>query len=331
MKIHRAFCSSILVMLSCVFLMSQTTTQTPPAPASEAANLIKQARQLNSDGKQDEAIALYEKAIKTASGKDLYDAHLGEGIALDLKGQYDEARKHLAKAIEIAPADSKIQALKAMAFSYAFQRNAKEAAKFENQAFDMQIAAQKFVDAAGTANELARIQLESGDIADAAKTYKTGYDTALKATLTPAERDLWDFRWEHAQARIAARKSQLVNSLSAHRGLMDEAQKHVAAAKAILDKGTNPNQAIFFPYLTGYVAFYTGDYKTAIADLQKADQKDPFILALIAQAYEKSGDQSQAMDYYRKVLAINSHNPTNAFARPLAQKMAIRTDPSTRA
>ncbi|MCU1308319.1 MAG: hypothetical protein JWN45_3014 [Acidobacteriaceae bacterium] len=309
MKTHRAHCSLFVVVLACASLVSQTSPQTPAAPATEAADLIKQARQLNSDGKQNEAIVLYEKVIKAASGKDLYDAHLGEGVALDLKGQYDEARKHLAKAIEIAPADSKIQALKAMAFSYAFQRNAKEAAKFENQAFDSQIAAQKFVDAAGTANELARIQLESGDIDDAAKTYKLGYDTALKAPLTPAERDLWDFRWEHAQARIAARH-----------GNKDEAQKHVAAAKAILDKGTNPNQAIFFPYLTGYVAFYSGDYKTAIADLKQADQKDPFILALIAQAYEKTGDRSQAMDYYRKVLAINSHNPTNAFARPLAQK-----------
>jgi len=41
-----------------------------------------------------------------------------------------------------------------MAFSYAFQRNAKEAAKFENQIFDSQIAAQKFVDAAGTPTNL---------------------------------------------------------------------------------------------------------------------------------------------------------------------------------
>src|SRR6266404_7041397 len=127
MKIHRAFCSLFVVVLVCASLVSQTSPQTPAAPATEAADLIKQARQLNSDGKQDEAIVLYEKAIKVASGKDLYDAQLGEGIALDLKGQYDEARKHIAKAIELAPPDSKIQALKAMAFSYAFERNAKEA------------------------------------------------------------------------------------------------------------------------------------------------------------------------------------------------------------
>jgi tetratricopeptide (TPR) repeat protein len=307
--IARACCNALVAILFCslTLLMAQTSPQTTaPSPSSEAADLIKQARQLNSDGKQSEAIELYEKVIKTASGKDLYDAHLGAGSALDLKGQYDEARKHLAKAIELAPADSKIQALKAMAFSYAFQRNAKEAAKFEQEALNQQTAAKKFTDAAGTANELARIFLESGEIDPAFNWYRNGYSIA---SMVPAEKDLWDFRWEHAQARVAAR-----------RGQKDEAQKHVAAAKAILDKGTNPNQAIFFPYLTGYVAFYSGDMKTAITELHKADQKDPFILALIAQAHEKSGDKSQAMDYYRKVLTINSHNPTNAFARPIAKK-----------
>ena len=81
----------------------------------------------------------------------------------------------------------------------------------------------------------------------------------------------------------------------------------------------------FYPYLSGYVAFYLGDYKTAIAELQKADQKDPFVLSLLAQAYEKSGDKAQALDYYRKVLTINSHSPTNAFARPLAKRKSRST------
>ncbi|HLX76522.1 MAG TPA: hypothetical protein VKR26_17370, partial [Terriglobales bacterium] len=99
---------------------------------------------------------------------------------------------------------------------------------------------------------------------------------------------------------------------------------HVAAAKTILDKGGNPNQQRFFPYLQGYVAFYANDYKGAIADLQKADQHDPFILALLAQACEKSGSPEQAINYYRQTLAINIHNPTNAFARPLAQQKLSR-------
>jgi len=76
----------------------------------------------------------------------------------------------------------------------------------------------------------------------------------------------------------------------------------------------------FYPYLVGYVAFYTGDYKTALAEFLQGNQTDPFILSLIAQTHEKLGDQAAAMDYYKKVMASTAHNPTNAFARPLARK-----------
>ena len=58
----------------------------------------------------------------------------------------------------------------------------------------------------------------------------------------------------------------------------------------------------------------------AIADLQKASQDDPFILLLLAQSYEKSGDAARAKEYYQKVMANNGHGPTNAFARPVARK-----------
>jgi tetratricopeptide (TPR) repeat protein len=127
--------------------------------------------------------------------------------------------------------------------------------------------------------------------------------------LSDADRDLWNFRLQNAKARIAARE-----------GKRPEASAEEAAAKATLDKGKIPDQQRFYPYLAGYVAFYAGDYKTAIDQLQKADQKDPFILVLLAQAYEKSGNQPEATKYYKQVLTINSHNPTNAFARPLAEK-----------
>jgi tetratricopeptide (TPR) repeat protein len=289
-----------------VLLAGACLAQQPAAPT--ALDLVKQGQKLNSEGKQDEALALYRRALEMSPN--LYEAHLESGIALDLKGNYGEAREHLTKAIELAPAAAKQQALRTMAFSYAFEGNAGEAAKFEQQVFDARLSAQDFIGAGEAANEIARIYLESGDTSNANKRYHLGYVTALlKPDLSDPNKYLWLFRWENAQARIAARQ-----------GKADEARQHVAAAKTALDKANNPDQARFFPYLTGYVAFYTGDYKTAVADLQKADQRDPLILLLLGESYEKSGDRSQAMDYYRKVLAINTHNPTNAFARPLAKK-----------
>ena len=291
-----------------VFLLLTGACCAQQTPAPTALDLVKQGEKLNGEGKQDDALALYNKALEMSPN--LYEAHLAAGIALDLKANYPEARQHFVKAIAVAPADSKQQALRAMAMSYAFGGNTNEAAKFEEQVIDARMAAHDYIGAAEIANELARIYLESGTTIDAYKLYKSGYETAQrKPDLTDADKNLWLFRWEHAQARIAAR-----------RGKADEAHQHVAAAKAALDKANNPDQARFFPYLTGYVAFYTADYKTAIADLQKADQRDPLILALLAESYEKSGDRSQAMDYYRKVLASNAHSPTNAFARPLAKK-----------
>ncbi len=137
-----------------------------------------------------------------------------------------------------------------------------------------------------------------------------GHDTGLKEPdIKAARQDLWEFRWEHAQARIAARS-----------GNQTEAQKRVAAAKAILDKGTNPEQTQFLPYLQGYVAFYAGDYKAALEELLKANQNDPFIQCMIGQTYEKLGDKGKAVEYYRKASAAISHNTTAAYAVPFSKK-----------
>jgi Flp pilus assembly protein TadD len=291
-----------------VTCMGQAARAQAAAPSDDAQALVKQGQKLNSEGKQDEALKLYKRALEKSPNS--YEAHLESGVALDLKGDYAAAREHLKKAINAAPADQKDRALRAMAFSYAFESDATEAEKYEKQVFDALMAKSDFEAAAGVANELARIKLESGDIDGAANWYKTGYDTAMrKADMKETDKSLWAFHWAHAQARIAARRRQ-----------HDEAQKQVAAAKAALEKAKNPDQAQFFPYLTGYLAFYDGDYKTAITELRKASQEDPFILMLLAQSYEKAGDAARAKEYYGKVMANNGHGPTNAFARPVARK-----------
>ena len=276
----------------------------------DPADLIKQARQLNSDGKQDAALALYRQALERSP--DLFDAHLGAGVALDLKGAYKEARQHFEKAIQLAPEASRNQALTNMGISYVFEGNAKNASTFYRQVFDRQMTAGDLGGAAGTANALARLYLESGDLENAFKWYQTGYETSRRQPNLPGDQvDLWDLRWAHAQARIAARK-----------GNAGEARKQVAIVKTLLDKGTNPDQQIQYAYLAGYVDLYRKDYPGAIAELQKADQTDPFILFLLAQAYEKSHDAAKAREYYAKVLASNAHTPNNAFARQMARKKA---------
>ena len=296
-----------LILLSTFSLAQQPAPAQAPTPGSPE-DLVQQGQKLSREGKQDEALALYSRALDRSP--ELFEAHLAAGMALDLKGEYAEAREHFTKAIEAALADSKQQAQRALAISYVFEGDAYKASEPELEVFNARSAKNDLVGAAETCNELARIYLELGDPDHAYKWYKTGYETASrKPDLSEADKNLWLFRWESAQARVAAR-----------RGQAGEAQQHVAAAKAALNNAKNPDQERFVPYLMGYVAFYNGDYKTAIAELLKADQHDPLNLVLLAQAYEKSGDVATAKDFYRKVLESNGHSPTNAFARPLAKK-----------
>ncbi len=283
----------------------------PPSPASQDPNAeaLKQAQQAVREGKLDDALALCLKILEASP--DSSTANNQAGIALDLMGRYTEARAHFTRAIAAsATPETRAQALRSMAMSHAFEHDCKGATPYESQLYESYLAAKDFYNAGEIANELARVCIESGSLDQAERWYLMGRDAGLKEPdIKPERRDLWEFRTEHALARLAAR-----------RGNAAEARKHVAAAKAVIDRGTNPNQAVFVPYLTGYVAFYLGDDAAALQDLQKANQNDPFILSLIAQAYERMGDKAKAMEYYRKVLTFNIHNPTGALSRPLAKK-----------
>lgn len=260
------------------------------------------------EGKTDEALAIYKNAAETFPNS--VAANTQAGVALDLAGKYSDARKYFTKAIDVAPtAQAKGQAQRSMAMSYAFEGDCKNTIKYESPLYEQYLAAKDYFNAGETADEAARVCVDAGSLDLAYEWYKKGHDAGMNEE-PPAQKDLWSYRWEHAQARIAAR-----------RGNHAEAEKHVAAAKALLDKGTmQANQAAFFPYLTGYVAFYANDYKTALADFQKANQNDAFIQVMIAQTYEKLGDKDKAMEYYKKVLTFNGHNPPAAYARPLAKK-----------
>jgi tetratricopeptide (TPR) repeat protein len=295
--------TGFLILLVAVSL---TGCRTPAdSPAVDA--LITQAGKLDLAGQHDAAIALFRQALEREPAS--YDAHYGLARALDLAGRYDEARRHFTRAIDLATPADKDQAQRMMAIAWTFAGNVSEAARGFRQVFDRRVADGSFAGASEVANELGRVYLEHGDLDLADEWYRTGRETALREANLPAWRvDLADMRWAHARARIAAR-----------RGQADEAHRQEALVKQLLDKGGNDDQQIQYHYLLGYVRYHLGDDRGAIVELEQADQKDPFILLLIAQAHEKMGDQARAREYYRLVLISTSHAVSNAFARPVAR------------
>ena len=306
MKASIAFIPGAVLVLSASLapLLAQT-----PGSQQEQPEFIRQGQHLMREGKFDDALALYRQTAQVSPNS--VPANIAAGSVLDLMGQGEQARLYLTKAIQVADTpELKAMAQRAKAMSYAFEGNCERAVQYEQQVLDYYRSVKNFFQQGEIADEAARVCLDSGDLDTAHHWYELGHDTGLKEPdIKPARQDLWEFRWEHAQARIAAR-----------RGNQADAQKHVAAAKSILDKGTNPEQAQFFPYLQGYVAFYGGDCKTALEELLMANQNDAFIQCMIGQTYEKLGDKDKALEYYRKALAAISHNPTAAYAVPFAKK-----------
>lgn len=281
------------------------------SPAQAQSDLLRQGQQRMRQGNVEEALALYTRELTT--NPDSVAANNAMGVALDVEGRTAEARKYFAKAIEVAPnAQAKAAAERAMAMSYAFDNDCANTIKYERMVIGYWAAEKNFYQQGEMMTEGARVCLEAGDLDTAHAYYKLGRDAGLKEPgIQPDRVSLWNYRWEHAQARIAAR-----------RGDKAQAEKHVAAARALLDKDPEmaKAQAIFFPYLTGYVALYTGDPKAALADLAKANQNDPFIQCLIGQAHEKLGERDQAIQAYTKAYSTTAHNPPAAFAKPFARK-----------
>jgi len=300
---------ALLLLSSCLGAQTSPANPPPQQPQQQQPEFIRQGQQLMRDGKLEEALALYRQTLQTSP--DSLPAMSAAGVVLDLMGKGAEARKYFAKAIELAPTpERKASAHRAMAMSWAFEGDCQKTLEHQQQTLDYFVSVKDFFQQGEIADEGARVCLDVGDWKTALKWYQMGHDAGLREPEIKADRqDLWAFRWEHAQGRIAARQ-----------GHKDEAQKHVEAAKAILAKGTNPQQVPFLPYLTGYVALYTGDNKTALEELQKSNQNDPFIQCLIAETYEKLGDKAKAMEYWRKASVTTAHNPAGAYARRVTRK-----------
>ncbi|MGE3275852.1 MAG: tetratricopeptide repeat protein [Vicinamibacterales bacterium] len=280
-----------------------------PALAQDAAALAAQGKQLQAQGKLDEAETAFRNAL--AADPASFDASMGLGAILDLKGRYEDARASFQVAIDNAPVGSRRDAVIAVATSLSFEKRGLEAIRRYEEVWQEQVALEETAAAAASANAIGRIALETDNIDAAKMWYERGNYLAhrLAMEIPESELILWDLRLIHAQGRILAREGKADEAWAR----LDEFDKDMAErAKPDEDRAIRQ-------YLAGYIAYYLKDYNRAIKELQKADLKDPFISNLLAMAYEGKGDRKNAQKYYKLTLESTAHSLQNAFARPIAQ------------
>jgi tetratricopeptide (TPR) repeat protein len=248
-----------------------------------------------------------------------------EAQQLDSRGQHADARALFQQLIDSATTPrERAAAQRRMAMSYGFENNCAKAIEYEEmvigywQTRESAEPQNAFYQQGEMANEAARVCIDAGNLDEAERMYRRGSELGNREPeprTHPAS--IWDYRLHHALARIAAR-----------RGNKAEAEWHVAAARRTLDADTAMarQQERFYPYLTGYVALYTGDLSRAESEMTRAlaieqNQRDPFMHALLGMTYEKMGRANDAKTAYEKSYSLaTSHNPPAAFSRPFARR-----------
>ncbi len=271
------------------------------------------------------SLAAAQDRVSSPAAANPAAAALRDASRLDTEGATSQARVRFQQLIDSAPDPAaKAAAQRAMAMSYAFDGDCVNTVRYEQMAIaywatreaaDPQNA---FYQEGELANEAARVCIDAGNLDVAERWYRAGYALGLKepAPKTHAK-SLWDFRLAHALARLAAR-----------RGQQAEAQRQVAAARAILagDSAMAAQQARFFPSLVGYVALSTDSLQTAESELTRAiampgNARDPFLHCLLAMTEEKLGRAERAKAHYQQAYDLaTAHNPPSAFARPYARR-----------
>jgi tetratricopeptide (TPR) repeat protein len=271
-------------ILSVAVVCAFAVAAASPLQAQRGSGPLNDAAQLDRDGATEQALAIYQSVLDTVSD----------------------------------PAD-RARVQRSMAMSYAFAGDCANTIRYEQMVIDYWRTQEEadpqnaFYQEGEMADEGARVCVDVGDLDTAEEWYRRGHELGLKEPeprTHPAS--LWDYRLAHALGRIAAR-----------RGDVEEARRQIAAARAALDGDPEmaAQQERFFPYLTGYVALFTGDLEKAEADLtttveMRGNQNDPFMNTLLAMTWERMGRTDEANELYRKAYDMaRAHNPPAAFVR----------------
>lgn len=248
---------------------------------------------------------------------------LRQAQQLDVEGRHAEARAIFQRLIDNAPDPAaKAAATRRLAMSHGYDGNCATVIELEEQVIAYWATRREaepqnaHYQEGEMANEAARVCHDNGFFDEAERMYRRGSELGNREPEPRTHpKSLWDYRLAHALARIGAR-----------RGDAAAAKRRIAEARKALDSDPKmaEDQERYFPYLVGYVALYTGDLTTAERELTKASdlmRNDPFQLVLLGQVQEKAGNEAKAKELYEKAYDMaTGSNPPNVYSRKFTKE-----------
>ena len=260
-------------------------------------------------GRFDEAITQYNKAL--AIDSNFVNSHFGIAAALAYKNKPADALAELDKLTQKARTDGE---RRTALFGRAVV--AVDSGKLDQAVAEAEkeyAIAQKNNDAANMSGDLqlkANILLEAGKYDAAKQAFEQAVKTTTDSGLSQQVKDNAT-RFSHYNfARVAIAKKDLATAKTETETFRQGAE----AAK-------NANQLKQAHELAARIALEEKNYDVAITEFGQANQQNPDVLYLLAQAYKAKGDAANAKTFYTKAAKFNSLPQLNyAVVRNKAEK-----------
>jgi len=261
-------------------------------------------------GRFDESIVQYRKALEIDAN--FVNSHFGIAAAQLYKGNADEARAELQKMSDKARNDGERRtALFGMTVVDADSGQMDKALAEVDKQYALGEKTNDVPNMIGDLQLKATIMLETGKYDEA----RSLFERALKMTE------------ESSQSQAIKENAKLFNHFNLARVALGKKDLATARTEAeTFQKGiasTNSNQVKQSHSLAGMIALEEKNYDKAIAELQQANQQNPYDIYRQCQAYEGKGDAAKAREFCKKAAEFNSLPQMNlAFIRTRAAKMA---------
>ncbi len=268
------------------------------------------AELLMKEGKYDQAIENYQKALN-------YNPHFVSsilGVAANemYKGNYDSARAEIQKLYDTARDNGEERtALLAMAITYIDEGKPDMASNELNKSYEIAQKDNDFGSMSGDLFNIATVLLESGKYKEALTNFQKSVETFNNSSSAQALKDNVKLGLLYNEGDVALKQKDFKTASS-------KAEEFMNGVKAI----NNTNQIRLAHQLKGMIALAQKKADDCLAELNQANQQNPYNFYRMALAYQMKGDKEKAKEYCEKVMNSNPIPTINfAFAHNKARIM----------
>jgi tetratricopeptide (TPR) repeat protein len=261
-------------------------------------------------GRFDESVTQYRKAL--AIDSNFINSHQGIAAALLYQGKPDDAAAELQKLTDKARSDAERRtALFGLTVVDVDSGKLDQALAEVDKQYAL---GEKTNDVAGMTGDLqlkGNIMLEMGKADEAKALYERLVKMTDDSSLSQEIKDNTKLFHHYNLTRVALAKKDLAT-----------AKTEAEAFRKGTESLKNPFQTKQAHELAGMIALEAKDYEAAIAELQQANQQNPYDLYRLCQAYQGKGDSAKAKESCTKAATFNSLPQLNlAFIRTKAAKV----------